>query len=110
MSAFELAGFLAHQRYNNNVLSPSARQLMDFNFLGWMDPANYSWGNGMYGIYRNHGGDLLYSPTPWKGLDSCVMNFPLTVQASLLINSSGGSYPYQCRLLQDAFDNAWTAP
>jgi CubicO group peptidase (beta-lactamase class C family) len=117
MSARELAAFLAFQRYDNGTLTPAARQLMDFNFLGWMDPANYSWGNGKFGVYRNHGGDLLYNPAPpptRRGLDVCFMNFPFNVQVSLVINFSGGSYggtnSYQCRVLQDAFDNAWSTP
>lgn len=83
---------------------------MDFNYLGWMDPADYNRGNGAFGVYRNHGGDLFYDPVPRRGLDVCIMNFPVNVQASLVINSNGGNYPYQCRLLQDAYDNAWTVP
>jgi hypothetical protein len=37
------------------------------------------------------------------------MAFPIVVEASLLINSVGGSYPYQCTVLRNAFDNAWVA-
>ena len=110
-SARELAAFLAHQRYDNSILTPAERQAMDFGFLGWNDPEEYSWTNGQHGIYRSHGGDLFYNPSPRRGMDSCIMSFPLGVQVALLINSNGGNYggnsSYQCTVLRDAYDNAW---
>jgi CubicO group peptidase (beta-lactamase class C family) len=108
-TATDLAAAMSARRFNNGVLSPAARTTMDMNFFGWMDPNNYNWGNGAWGVYRNHGGDLLYG-SPSQGIDTCVMEFPIGVQATLLINSVAGSYPYQCQLLQDAFDAAWQYP
>jgi hypothetical protein len=102
MSTTEIAAFMAHQRFNNAVLSPAARQAMD--------PAVYNWGNGMYGIYRSHGGDLQYNPMPFRGLNACMMNYPFGVQAVVVTNSAGSAYPYQCTVLRDAFDNAFFAP
>ena len=42
-------------------------------------------------------------------LHSCVVAFPIQVEASLVINSARGFAPYQCDLLETAFDNAWVA-
>jgi len=90
------------------------------NFLGYMDPANngYSWGNGAFGVYYNHGGDLGSAPGD-RGADTCVMDYPVAgLQAALLINSRGGAYRllamgppslYQCAALAQAFEEAWIA-
>lgn len=109
ISARELAQLLATMRFTDELLSPESRQVMDEGFLGWMDPENpYPWGDGgPFGAYRNHGGDWGFNPAPKRGLDSCVMNFPIVVQASLIINSVGGAYPYQCQVLRNAYDAAW---
>lgn len=108
LSAVELLNFFAHVRYNNGMLSPLARQQMDFGFLGWMSPSNYNFASGTFGTYRGHGGDLLYNPPALdKGVDTCVMNFPEEVQVSVLINSIGGGYPYQCQALKQAYEDAW---
>lgn len=40
----------------------------------------------------------------------CVIAFPIAVEAALVINSArGGAMPYQCVVLQSAFDDAWVA-
>ncbi len=116
LSATEVVGYLAHMRYNNAILSPAMRQVMNQNFTGWMDPANYNWGDGLWGTYHNHGGDLWWDkPLPAaakRGMDSCVMSYPNGVQIALLINSQGPGYlghpnsTYQCAALEAAFDNA----
>jgi len=110
LSANELGSFLAHVRFDNTVLTPGTRQMMIQDSLGWLDPDQSSWGTGTsVGPYYNHGGDL-------ENLQSCIMNFPINVQASLVVNSSGGSVnlldlpgqgQHPCRLLQQAFDAAW---
>lgn len=121
-SALELAQFLAHLRYNDKILNPVTRATMYEGFLGWMDPANYgSMGTGVFGTYRMHGGDLCYPNLPVpagvsgcaaavqpRGVDTCIVDFPTGVQVVLLINSMGGTYPYQCRALQNAHDASWT--
>lgn len=114
LSAVELAAFLAHIRFDDGVLSDQARAIMNQNSLGWMDKDNYWWITGDYLAYRMHGGDLLYGPEPWKGVDTCIADFPIEVQVALLINSQGatdygGNGAYQCEFLGDAFDGAWVA-
>jgi len=89
-----------------NLLSASARAAMQEGFLGFMDPANYSFIGGTFGVYSMHGGDWFHSS---EELHSCVVAFPITVEAALVINSARGAMPYQCTLLQSAFDNAWVA-
>ncbi|WP_407352695.1 serine hydrolase [Luteimonas sp. R10] len=121
-SALELAQFLAHLRYNDKILTPTTRATMYEGFLGWMDPANYgSMATGVFGTYRMHGGDLCYPNLPVpegvsvcaaavqpRGVDTCIVDFPTGVQVVLLINSMGGAYPYQCRVLRDVHDASWT--
>jgi len=129
LSARELAGILAYRRFTNLILTPQGRDLMDSNFLGWLDPADLgAWGNGDWGLYRNHGGDLPYPGN--KGVGSCWMEFPFGVQAAILINSRAGTTAigpvdlngdgindltafgsnHQCGVLTNAFDRAWVSP
>lgn len=108
MSAYELATFMSNVRYNNSILAPSTRQLMDDNFLGWQDPAAWTQLKGKYGDYLGHGGLLQYntsSPDTIVGMVSVIVNFPDGVQGVLLINSFG-SYPNKEQLMRDAFDQA----
>jgi hypothetical protein len=107
LSAIELLNFFAHVRYDDDILSPSAREEMDFGFLGWMNPLDYTFASGTFGTYRGHGGDLGVDPTTDNGADTCAMNFPEEVQAVVLINSIGGGYPYQCAALKQAYEEAW---
>lgn len=108
LSAYDLAAYMAHVRYDDALLSPAARQRMNENFYGYHDPAvsnfNASFANGKFGVYRAHGGDLGNGGTPSKGMGACIMNFSEGVQAVVLINSVGGNYTYQCNELQEAFD------
>lgn len=107
LSAVELAALVAHQRYDNQILSPAMRATMNDRYLGWMDPANYASPDGDLGPYRMHGGDWYRSNG--RELHTCVVDFPNGVQASLVINSKRGFPGYQCALLRDAFDDALTA-
>lgn len=110
LSSVELLGVMAFRRYSNLILSPAARQLMDFNYLGWNDPASYSWSKGLYGNYRSHGGDLTVSGP----LGACYMEFFNGVQVAMAANSASGNYlgnnSYQCTVLKWAFENAFVAP
>lgn len=110
LSSVELLGVMAFRRFSNLILSPAARQLMDFNYLGWNDPATYSWSKGLYGNYRSHGGDLTVSGP----LGACYMEFFNGVQVAMAANSAGGNYlgnnSYQCTVLKWAFENAFIAP
>jgi hypothetical protein len=107
LSAVELLNFFAHVRYDDAMLSPLARQEMDFGFLGWMSPLDYNFASGTFGTYRGHGGDLGVDPATDNGADTCAMNFPEDVQVVVLINSIGGAYPYQCAALKQAYEDAW---
>ncbi len=112
LSSVELLGVMAFRRFSNLILSPAARQLMDFNYLGWHDPTNpvYGFSKGLYGNYRSHGGDLTVSGP----LDACYMEFFNGVQVAMVANSAGGNYlgnnSYQCTVLKWAFENAFIAP
>jgi hypothetical protein len=77
---------------------------METGYLGFCDPASYSWTTGSFGVYHSHGGDWFHGAGE---LHSAAMAFPIVVEASLLINSDFGAPLYQCRILRDAFDNAW---
>jgi CubicO group peptidase (beta-lactamase class C family) len=105
LSAVDLARFLAHLRYNNQILSPATRKIMDDHFLGWRKVGGSPTGD--YGIYHAHGGGLFYgSGDNQTGMTSCIMNFPNGAQVALLINSLG-TYSSKYTLLKEAFDNAW---
>jgi hypothetical protein len=110
LSSVELVGVMAFRRFTNLILSPSSRQLMDFNYLGWADPDKYGWSKGLYGNYRSHGGDLTVSGP----LGTCYMEFFNGVQVAVNINSAGGNYlgdnSYQCTVVKWAFENAFIAP
>lgn len=97
---------MTHLRNTNTLLSPSARTQMQEGFLGFNDPMNYSRGDGVFGVYYVHGGECMRGSGQ---LHACVLAFPIQVEAALVINSERGSMPYQCELLETAFDNAWVA-
>jgi D-alanyl-D-alanine carboxypeptidase len=108
MSALELGKFMAAVRYDDNILAPSTRKLMDDNFLGWQDPAAWWQLRGKYGDYLGHGGLLKWNDgddTKRTGMVSVIANFPSGVQGVLLINSFG-DYPNKELLIRDAFDQA----
>ncbi|MGH7790260.1 MAG: serine hydrolase, partial [Candidatus Binatia bacterium] len=106
ISSDELAAVLSHLRHTETLLSASARGAMQEDFLGFMDPANYSFIGGTFGVYSMHGGDWRHGG---RELHSCVVAFPIAVEVALVINSARGVMPYQCTLLQSAFDDAWVA-
>lgn len=106
ISSNELASVLTHLRNTEDLLSASMRETMQEQFLGFMDPANYGFIGGTFGVYSMHGGDWFHSAGE---LHSCAITFPITVEAALVINSERGAMPSQCDLLQTAFDAAWVA-
>jgi CubicO group peptidase (beta-lactamase class C family) len=108
LSAIELAQFLAHVRYNDKILSPATRKLMDENYLGWMDPAEWDL-NREHGAYLGHRGDLNWkdaNKVKVAGMTSLILNFPNGVQVSLLVNSLG-TYASTHKAVAGAFDDAW---
>jgi hypothetical protein len=113
MNPLNLARMLAYLRYTQDLLPTASFKQMKSEYLGFMNPSRYDFAQGKFGVYNTHGGDWDHGS---GGLDSCVMMFPINVEAVVLVNSSllasGGSYPnggYQCRVLKLAFENAWTA-
>jgi hypothetical protein len=105
ISSNDLANVLANLRHTENLLSAESRAFMQEGFLGFMDPARYSFATGAFGVYFMHGGDWFHSAGE---LHSCVVAFPIHVEVGLVINSErGGAMPYQCSLLAAAFDAAW---
>jgi hypothetical protein len=109
LSAFELGSLLAFVRHTNSVIDDEIRDLMDDGNLGWLNPITFSsYVDGEFGVYSAHGGDIGSGGNP--GMTGCMMNYPIQVQATLLINSRGGNLGgHACTLLRDAFDNAWVA-
>jgi len=107
LSAVELAAFMAGQRFDNAILSPAARQVMDNGFLGWADPNQYGAAVGDYGIYRHHGGMLLWNPQPYRGLETCIMNFPSTLQVAFVVNSVGGNTGFACSSMRFLYDSSF---
>jgi len=110
INANELAGVMATLRYTQQLLSTAMRDEMFDGFLGLMDPAYYGYPSGAFGVYQMHGGDWSHNPAgpnPGGALHTCVVAFPIVVEAALLMNSDRGAIDYQCELLKDAFDNAW---
>jgi len=109
LSAVDLARFLAHLRYNDKILNPTTRALMNDNRLGWRPPKEYSAVRGKHGNYHAHGGGLNYNSEGQKvGMASGIMDYGNGVQAALVINSLG-TYGDKIKILRDAFDNAWVA-
>ena len=108
LSAVDLASFLAHLRYDDQVLKPPMRKLMDDNRLGWRPPKDYASSvHGKYGDYFAHGGGLNYgTKSAPVGMSSGIMSYPNGVQVALLINSLG-TYGDKIVILKDAFDEAW---
>ncbi len=111
LSAVELAGVLAHLRHSNHILDASMRTQMNFSSLGWLNPESFAGAlNGDFGSYRAHGGDSSNDNTA-AGVATCMMDYPIQVQAVLLINSRGGpGGSGTCALLRDAYDASWVAP
>lgn len=107
LSAVELARLLATMRYTDNVIDNQTRDLMNDGFLGWLNPVTFSaFVTGEQGAYRAHGGDSATGSNP--GMSGCAMNFPIYLEAVLLINSRGGSIGgHACTVLRNAYDDAW---
>lgn len=98
LSANDLTAFLSYLRYTDQLLSPESRTLMRDGLLGLQTKS------GTHGTSYGHGG---YWTSDSGAMTSCVLSFPIHVDASLLINSEGGDYNSTCSVLADAFDDAW---
>ena len=101
LSARDLANFMANVRYNDAILSPANRLLMDTGKLGWRGGSN---GSGIAaGKYWHDGFWKLGSG---RELHACVMKYPNNLEATLVINSSQTSGQSTCRILQNAYQEA----
>lgn len=111
LSAVEVAGVLAYRRHSNAIINATMRAEMDASFLGWLQPEAFGdFFMGTFGTYRAHGGDSAVDGTT-PGVAGCMMDFPIHLQAVLLINSRGGpGGAASCGLLRDAYDAAWVYP
>jgi len=100
LSANDLTAFLSYLRYTDELLSPESRTLMRDGLLGLQTKS------GTHGTAYGHGG---YWTSGSGAMTSCVLSFPIHVDASLLINSEGGDYGSDstCSVLANAFDDAW---
>lgn len=107
----EIAATMAHLRNSENLIPTDVRATMEQDFLGYMDPANYGGSlggaiNGAFGVNYMHGGDWGHGGDE---LHACTAAFPIQLEAGIIINSEIGNAPYQCTLLNDAFEGAWVA-
>jgi CubicO group peptidase (beta-lactamase class C family) len=114
ISARNLVRSMVYLRYTQDLMPTPVFQQMKAGYLGFMNPAQYGFAQGAFGVYFGHGGD--WDHTGSGGLDSCTYMFPISVEAAVLVNSSrkssGVGYsngPHQCGVLKWAFDNAWAA-
>lgn len=107
LSAYNLANLMANIRYNDDILSPTMRALMDEYKLGWSS----TWSqNGDHGLYRAHAGALYFDDADFgerREMQGCIMKFPIQVEAVLLVNSSIEGNILPCTKLAAAFDAAW---
>lgn len=112
ISAMNLARVLSFWRYTNDLLPNAMRNAMRNHHLGLMDPAQFGFAQGTFGVYHGHGGDWDHGS---DGLDSCMYSFPNLIEASVVVNSSRkttGHYspsPHQCGVLKWAYEGAWVA-
>lgn len=102
LSAEDLARFINGY---DTLLNPNMLKLMKDEHLGFMDPANYDMGSGEFGEYFGHGGDFF---NPAGEVHTAIVEFENDVQASLVINSERGFSGYQKKILETAYENAWT--
>ncbi len=106
LSAVDLARFLVFLRHTDLILDEDLRTMMDERFFGWLNPNTFGERvSGRFGDYRAHGGRMIRSN---RGFLGCAMNFPIEIEATLLINSEGSTViENACSVLRDAFDGAW---
>jgi len=106
LSTNELGAFMAHLRYTGTLINSDTRKQMDTLFLGWLDPTEFGWSTGTFGLYHNHGGDWFHTPGE---AHTCIMKFPINVEVSVAMNSERNFVRHQCTILRDAFDASWVA-
>ena len=114
LSAVEINRYLVHALYNDAVLSPANRQLMDDFGLGWV-----YWSIDDSDDIFYHPGDLYSSFDVLmmaemeyqlmefsKEIHTCTMKMPYQLEAALIINSNVSSGKSACGILKEAFQGA----
>jgi len=109
MTARELAAFLAHITYNDDMLPPDLRAGMDQLRYGWRPPSFFP---GSFGPYWGSGGYLKRDFDGRQGrLRTGIMKFSTQVEASLVANSfiaaGAGESDWPPEILRRAYDAAW---
>jgi D-alanyl-D-alanine carboxypeptidase len=105
LSARELAAFLAHITYNDDVLSPAVRAQMDALALGW-SPLNNTL--GQFGQYLAHGGSITILTAPGGRVRTAIVKFSIQCEVALVANSSIEGSPDPVGLAIQSFDAAWS--
>jgi CubicO group peptidase (beta-lactamase class C family) len=98
LSAYDLARYMAFRRYSEVLLSESNREKMDEECYGWLTIP------GEHGPYLHHGGSFTVSGP----LRAVIMQFPINVEAAVLVNSNPTEGSGIKNVVKDAFDAAWT--
>ena len=57
--------------------------------------------------YHAHGGDLFDKKKEVLELHTCVIRFPINVEAVVMINTDLSGENSQCTILKNTYDNAW---
>jgi len=105
LSAIELANFMVHIRYDDMLLSPANRAIMDKNHFGWCESGIMI---GSKGSYYNHGGSIEWDTGTIKGnMRGLVVKYPNNIEAVLLINSDIANGNYITTIMTQAYDDAW---
>lgn len=102
LSAMDLAAFMAYIRYDDTMLSPANRLLMNSDRIGWDELSNTNSNNRLGKFW--HGGDWYINPD--REMHACVMKYPNNIEATLIINSDIVGGKNQCTVLKDAYTNA----
>jgi CubicO group peptidase (beta-lactamase class C family) len=102
LSAMELAAFMAYIRYDDTMLSPANRLLMNSDRIGWDTLSNTNSSNRLGKFW--HGGDWYVGSD--REMHACVMKYPNNIEATLIVNSDIVGGKNQCTVLKDAYTNA----
>jgi len=106
LSARELSTFLHYSLNTDAVLSPTMRQLMKDQYLGWQDPEDRNdasiFGQDVFGLNFGHGGAL-------SNLGTGVLSLANGLQAAVMLNSPPAAGIAASKLeIHEAYMNAWT--
>lgn len=105
LSAIDLAHFMASIRYDDTILSPANRAIMERNYIGWYEGGRMI---GSKGEYFNHSGWITWSTiSPFGNMRGLVVKYPNNIEAVLLINSDIANGENITTIMTHAYDDAW---